>query len=599
FSAGSGIGRQLALGATLKAAFSLVWLSLCAIILSFVGSRIMQTVGWTVCLLLAMATALAALDFWDFIHPAPVRRRFLLCACVMAVIYALTDFSIYTIVGTALTWLVASVHAIWKRGQGWKSLGAAVGLVALIGIGGMLFEEVTDRTESWKSSDAVIVRIPSPAPHTKAAYPEGLPAEVSRWWPHPGPARALRAPPVVVMAASGGGSRAAVLTALTLEKLASTPIPSAGANRPAIAAPAESFADHLHAISSVSGGSLATAAFLARRLRGESPEGLSRDVADDFLQPVLLGALDPFTSRGQALEDYWVDKLHLGDRLSSVAARWKEGIREKLPPLPVPLFNSATLDAHAVVLTPLDWAGYKNKLEASAADGQSLYERGDGQAEPPTWVYYRSAIYSLQDLLPGYDPTLASAVRASANFPFGFPVVQLATSRPLCFSPVLLDAREGPKERVRLTDGGVVSNSGLWTLSRLLATHAEELRARGVILVIVDGSRMPEYKGRTRTRDLVSAILDQSLIAANLHSTMLEYLRERLERRLAVAVVALDPKEAYNVYTSWALDESSRKQIEQVTAPTLEALSERVTTAWKALESGAELAELPHRLPLD
>src|SRR5580698_2791971 len=56
--------------------------------------------------------------------------------------------------------------------------------------------------------------------------------------------------PIVIMAASGGGSRAAIYTAFTLERLVR--------DEPDVA-------NHLQAISSVSGGSLAAAAYVARR----------------------------------------------------------------------------------------------------------------------------------------------------------------------------------------------------------------------------------------------------------------------------------------------------------------------------------------------
>src|SRR4029078_9588112 len=56
--------------------------------------------------------------------------------------------------------------------------------------------------------------------------------------------------PVVVMAAPGGASRAAIYTAYTFERL--------HRDLPDVAA-------HLQAVSSVSGGSLASAAYVARR----------------------------------------------------------------------------------------------------------------------------------------------------------------------------------------------------------------------------------------------------------------------------------------------------------------------------------------------
>ena len=80
------------------------------------------------------------------------------------------------------------------------------------------------------------------------------------------------------------------------------------------------------------------------------------------------------------------------------------------------------------------------------------------------WVYHRDAIYGLDDLLPSFDPTLAKAIRASANFPFGFPVIRIKPNRDkqLEFSP------KPHQEYIRLTDGGALSNSGLWSLSQLL-----------------------------------------------------------------------------------------------------------------------------------
>jgi len=53
-----------------------------------------------------------------------------------------------------------------------------------------------------------------------------------------------------------------------------------------------------------------------------------------------------------------------------------------------------------------------------------------------TWVYYRDGIYGLEDLMgESFDPLLSSAVRASAKFPFGFPLVELETRRPFFLHP--------------------------------------------------------------------------------------------------------------------------------------------------------------------
>lgn len=574
FSANSGIGSLLMLVAASKALLFIAWLSGCALVLLF-GVRatpVLQTIGWTVCLFCFMGTGLALLDFWDFLHPAPVRLTFLVVVLGIAALYASTDYS-----PLALTSMTASaagyfIYTLRSRRQGWKSLLSVVLVVTLIGVLGSLVEETTEKGEAWTSPPGVS------APATIAAGS----------WPLPGP-EGGRLPPVVVLAASGGGSRAAVLTALALETLAAACLPKVNA---ASGGPCETFADHLHAISSVSGGSLATAAYVAARLEQRDVAAIDRQMGDDFLRPVLLGALNPAVSRGQALEDYWVKKLGLSHRLSDVARSWNGALRASHPPVPVPLFNSATLDAHAVVLSPLDWHAHVSPVRQAENPYESL--------ERPTWVYYRSSIYSLPDLLPGFDPNLAQGVRASANFPFGFPVVQVATTVALPFSPASLDRLEGPKERVRLTDGGVVSNSGLWTLFHLLSSHASELERRGVILILIDGSKMPEYQGRTRMWDLVNAILDQSPIAANLHETMISLLQTRLHHRLGVVAVALEPTVDNNVYTSWALDSASLSQLEQGFAPKLLKMRSQVESAWLTLQDpAAQLHDIPTRLPLD
>ncbi len=72
--------------------------------------------------------------------------------------------------------------------------------------------------------------------------------------------------PAVIVAASGGGSRAAIFTALSLETLAHTPLDAAKPvfDEPPKNDPPRTWADNIVLISSVSGGSLATAYFVER-----------------------------------------------------------------------------------------------------------------------------------------------------------------------------------------------------------------------------------------------------------------------------------------------------------------------------------------------
>ena len=186
-------------------------------------------------------------------------------------------------------------------------------------------------------------------------------------WPYPHDS----AYPAVVVAASGGGSRAAIYTALTLAALP------------------EELRVHLQAISSVSGGSLANAAYIQqrRRMKGlrtalprEVPldnadpgDALVRSVSEDFLWPTLTGAACPVIGRGASLERQWESFLG-NDGIATLAQDWTDSINKQdtQPPFPVPLFNSCTLDGHALVISPLN-PDYYRKKTAVVPDLKCLY----------------------------------------------------------------------------------------------------------------------------------------------------------------------------------------------------------------------------------
>lgn len=597
------LGKRLLATVATKAAIFFVWLLIAFQLFDLCAPRyeILQTLGQITCLLSMALGVLAVLDLWDFIHPAPVRRMFLILGGLIWAIYSFNDVSGWMLPVGFFAALFSLAMVYFEKPKMGHSpyvvamivCGAAVGIIAS--------EEETAQKESWKSS---------PGSSSMSGEESLLKAEE---WPHGSP---TSLDPVIVMTASGGGSRAALLTIFALQELAKVcpvrlPAPLPKGTDPALVrghclraqqthaeanrAQAEdlqaqmnaqrklaedqqergepitaqqviaqcdsaNLSQYLQAISSVSGGSLATATYVASRLKNEQDD-LSYKMADDFLQPVLDGALMGNISRGGMLEKHWRDVLQLDDRLSNIAKRWRRGLSEPHPPLPVPIFNSTTLDAHAVVLTPFDWTPYRDEDERFAFAGQSHYL---GYADP-TWIYYRWGVYSLEDLVPNYNPTLAEAVRASANFPFGFPVVQLDVKQSLVFSPLWRDrGLDNGKERVRLTDGGVLSNSGMWTLVRFLSEpeRIKELERRGLILIIVDATKMPEYGGRTRTLDLVNAIMDETPVAGNLHATMIGLLKRLLGDRMAVVDFGINPECRSNIYTSWALDYDSRTELE-------------------------------------
>ncbi len=365
--------------------------------------------------------------------------------------------------------------------------------------------------------------------------------------------------PVVVMIASGGGSRAAIFTAEFLEQLHRT-VPDVACG--------------LQAIGSVSGGSLANAAYTSWRLKHDDcpklpPRGaggvgpLVDAVSGDFILPTIYGVFDPMRSRGRRVEDAFEAALgRVGaesasnPRLGEIAKRWKT--TEDRVPAPLPLFHSASLERNVVVLSPLAADAFHDPIAWASARHANAYERLEDVLNP-TWVYYRSASYALDDFAQtGFDPSLAQAVRASANFPFGFPFVTVASRGGLHFSP---DRRRRAGEGcdVRLTDGGVLSNSGIWGMHQLLFNHIGALRERGLILLISEASKMPEYV----PDDLYAAFSDKRPSAHHLHREMMRALQRALGGKLRVLQLDLNPDaDKDNVMTTWVLPAARRQQLQ-------------------------------------
>jgi hypothetical protein len=419
-------------------------------------------------------------------------------------------------------------------------------------------------------------------------------------WPFPGNE------PVVVVAAAGGGSRAAIYTAYALERL-HRELPDV--------------ARELQAISSVSGGSLASAAYVSRRYNWEKrfpdwvkalPEAIEagelvRAVSGDFLLPTLKGALLPGKSRGDMIEQTWRDgpallRAHTSGTptadirrddhdedlyISDLTLAWRDALaaHAAAPPFPMPLFNTCSLDQHDVVLSPLPAELY-TRYDGSAARRLMDLAHLDGKSDWLTWVADRDAIYGLDRMLPKYDPSLPKAVRASANFPFGFPLVALNTSSEPVYHA---DPKVGPRATMKLTDGGVLSNSGMWSLFPLLANadKLDELKRRGVLLLVVEASKMPEYSADRRDlTTLYGDINNRNPVSQSLHRHMLEELRDRLGGAFAAIQLDVLPRagrKSANVLTTWALDDESQKSLRDSFVVAWQREKSRISRAWDCL----------------
>jgi predicted acylesterase/phospholipase RssA len=529
------IGRWEMCRGLLMAIYLVVTYAVCLTLVDARSCETLRTVYPIAALFLMGVNALHWVDLWEFIDRRPIRILGLWLFGLF--LFGSLVLNRHLLFATGIPLVLFGIwlwHVVSRRHVTEAGLCAAA--LCLFLAGGAYFGTRTAERDVWRAA--------------RTGEPE-LPRIDAARFPFPG------AGPVVLMAASGGGSRAAVYTAMTLDALHNDPeLRPIGAS--------------IQAVSSVSGGSLATAAYIAERIRRNeraaagTPDGSRWNtqamVRLNFLTPTLKGALLPGVSRGDAIEQYWNEHVGLGGRsLGDLAKAW-EAARETGSagvPFPLPLFNSCALDGHAVVISPLKFDVYSKDNRESRrkrlADLQKMY--GLPNLDNLTWVVDRDAIYGLDEWNALLNPTLAQSVRASANFPFGFPLVEVDT--PLDYA----QPYERGNDRIRLTDGGVLSNSGVWSLYHLMMTRDEvrkELKKRGVLMLIVDASRMPEYKAnRNELSTLFGAIGDHAPIAQNLHRKMFDLLAREFGERVEVVQVDLPPTVYDNVQTTWALDDKS------------------------------------------
>lgn len=579
--------REIAKGQLVKLGFYAAWWGVAFLVISVfynLGAIGLGDSSLTVFMVFSLFYAVLILahlvDFWEYLDPRPVRFLMLMVSFSGIAFLLLgygREFFIFAFLLTSALYL----YTYFRGRHSVSDLSIAlvfIGLAAANLIGRHTYQQAI-----WTEEEGT----------PEVAWQRLGPGE----WPWPGKPDGS-GPPIVVLAASGGGSRAAVYTGLVLDKL--------NEDYPQIAR-------QIQAISSVSGGSLANAAYTVRLLelkeqsadpkaRLRTLDGLNKELGSDFLFPTLLGALLPGMSRGKAIEENWQDKDGIGlreHRLSTLADQWRSELSRRAPhpPFPIPLFNTSTLDGHDVVFSPLKKELYSPDAMDREARSQKTNEYFQAVSDDAyTWVYYRDGIYGLEDLLGNFDPLLSQSVRASANFPFGFPLVRIQTERPLFFSPGGYNDEE---KRVDLTDGGALSNSGMWSLYHLLVPDEKErldsLKKRGVLLIIVEASKMPVYPRLEQSlNSLWSTIGDQGPVGQHLHRLMFDMLQEKYGDQIAIVQLDIVPRQSYNVLTSWALDKRSHERLLSSFERRWDEERKLLDASWRILHDRAQRGD--HRL---
>ena len=569
----------LALGAALgaqAAILAVVWAATLAAMGLWLGEGARTAASLTA--LFGAAVQLSFfLDYAVYHLGWPLRRLLLLATGALVVaddalggeLFVSAIFGVLALSGLGVAWSMAWRARRLAPQRPWWKVSGGVALALSAALLPAVWRNATLRGAApWPGDGPAWAHVRSSSPGDRPS-----PAGADCAWPRE------EEGPVALFALAGGGSRSAIFAGLALERVEALDARLSLEGLPRIL-------ERTDAISSVSGGSLTNAALLQRLRAGHSLEGLADALGGDFLYPVLEGFLVPGADRAARLMDRWQIPALLGEPapLSELAACWcgrcPAGVAGGAR-FPLPLFNATTVDGYRVVLSPLESDAYAMRALTRHARRVDAYAADDD----PMWVYYRDGVYGLDEHTT-YDPTLAQSVLASANFPFGFPLLRYA-SDGASWHFHAPGARAGADEGY-LTDGGVLVNSGLWALYSLVLNQADALAERGVLLVIVDSSRTFPAAAPSKHAGLAMTIAVKNNALQRLHRVTLAHMAEILGDRLQVVIAATSPEREHSVITSWYLPERQRRRLDASFEAIRPDFERDLLDAWRALNGRGE-----------
>jgi hypothetical protein len=319
------------------------------------------------------------------------------------------------------------------------------------------------------------------APTTPLRHPVMLNDQLEAWLPKACPQSSKQARcPMIFVAAAGGGLRAAYWTAGVLGRIND--------------ATSGYFYQHLFAISSVSGGSLGAAAFIAVN-EGNRPGpqydfGRTKKLGDflsrDYLSPIVAAlvfpevmqrfwpapvqSLDRANAFEGALEDSWTSVYHNEVMSDDFLAMWPSSDAEPTPSLFV---NSTNVDSGKRFIV-------SNVFPSSPGDAYYAYD--------PKAVYHITKL------------PLSAAIHLSGRFPYVSPAAVLQ-SLPSDFGKQ--KNIQGVAPWGRLVDGGYYEGTGTATLNDVLQEVLKDLndpkyaqyKVQPFILVLLNDPRPYRVSG--------------------------------------------------------------------------------------------------------
>lgn len=358
--------------------------------------------------------------------------------------------------------------------------------------------------------------------------------------------------PIVLVAASGGGSRAAIFTSLVYELLARRQL----AEDPAATGKHRVWADNIVLISSVSGGSLATAHFVhrscepsagLRELNYTIPAELTEGVCQEIER--LIDRAD-----ADSTDSYWLKSREQARNLRKALADPQDDDTDEfewivanefmddmcvnfMAPilrggLSVTMFRGAALSSFWDNV--YDWRGSSNLdgyIRPKSTDLSAWYSPGrhpvvlfnacnvdDGARVsigfPPLPRHafedsddqasrFAPKMLALQDSDVTVETSLSQAVRFSANFPWGFNSSQIDTTA----------VKPDGQADLKLIDGGVSDNTGIDSIYELINgmrqpgnEHGQRLlrllKSRRIVLLEIDSGAKPSSSATSSVMDV-------------------------------------------------------------------------------------------------
>lgn len=356
--------------------------------------------------------------------------------------------------------------------------------------------------------------------------------------------------------------------------------------------------------------------FRAREVRQKQVETnpYINAMQQDHLAACLSGLFLPWIGRGPGIEQFWQERYQWY-RPSAGSPFSRQPLcladfyaMERTGHLPALILNGTlTRTGTRLAITNLAASEFQELYKyGPQVDGRDLGEgdavamgvgKGRRHACPAAQAKRRydplpAQINTLNELDARWRIPLATATRASANFPVGFPLMRFVRRRSEDTDPdtSVIHYKGGP-DVLEISDGGLIDNTGVDSVMALLRANRDAIKRRGVLIFQIDSGELPRNPAADSFHFLLHHLAEakNALWRANLnlqstlHSLCLDELAEMMEdtiypvkgslpdtkdytlgfagKRFAFFQVRAGELAKEHVMTSWHLDAIQRARL--------------------------------------